>query len=90
VFLIIESSSLVTRLAHVILSGQLPQHSVEVCSVFCSFHIILANQNANNDPSNSHAFLPPDVTLENRFRQPPAKGYIPAQRTTNTQKRFVT
>ena len=47
-------------------------------------------QSIDDNPSDSHAFLPPDVNLETKFRQPPAKGYIPAQRTMTTQRRFVT
>ena len=92
-FLIIQSPSLVTKLAHVILSGQLSQVSEEVSYnslsiVFIS--VTLTNQNTDNLPSDSHAFLPPDVNLETKFRQPPAKGYIPAQRTVIATQRFVT
>jgi len=88
VFLIIESAPLVTKLAHVILSGQLPTQFSEVFLLHCFITpFILANQKPENA---SRVFQPPEVTLESKFRQPVAKGYIPAQRTTPTQKRNVT
>ena len=86
VFLIIQSSSLVTKLAHVILCGDLSQGFQEVSHHrYCLFDVSLANQSTDSD---SRVFLPPDVNLETKFRQPPAKGYIPAQRTM--PKRFIT
>ena len=79
-----------TKLAHVILSGQLPQGIEEVnCHPYC-YYVIVTNQSIDDKTSDSHAFVPPDVNLETKFRQPPAKGYIPAQRTMNTQRRYVT
>jgi len=75
----------------VILSGQLPTQALElVCITLLYFVFIPANQKQPDGNEASRAFLPPEVTLENKFRQPVAKGYIPAQRTTPKQKRNVT
>jgi len=85
VFLIIESAPLVSKLAHVILSGQLPTQFPEVIPCYIT-PFILTKQKPDKT---SGVFQQPEVTLESKFRQPVAKGYIPAQRTMPTQKRNV-